>query len=317
VLHIPESQVRQLLPMEKAIERVEAGLLNLSASQARNHPRRRLQLGSSATLHYMAAVDLASGYLGIKIYSTHPQTGAHFTVLLYTAHGEPLASIEANALGQIRTGAASGVATRRLARPDAAVVGLIGSGFQAQTQLEAVVKVRSIRKVLVFSRSVERLEAFAARMAGSLGLTVTAVETAEQAVRGCDIAITATNARDPVLLGEWLRPGAHINAVGSNHARRREIDTASVGRASLIVADSVEQAKMESGDLIGAFEEPGFAQRFGGWERVVELADVVAGKVPGRRADDDITLFKSNGLAIEDIAVGGYVYEQAIAATGA
>lgn len=294
--------------MEKAIELVEAGFLDLAAGRARNHSRQRLQLDASASLHYMAAVDLASGYLGIKVYSTHPQTGAHFTVLLYAADGRPLASIEANALGQIRTGAASGVATRRLARPDAAVVGLIGSGFQAETQLQAVAKVRRVREVRVFSRSAERRKQFAAGMAASLGLSVTAVETAERAIRGCDIAITATNARDPVLLGEWLEPGMHINAIGSNHARRRELDAAAVNRASRIVADSVEQSKIESGELIAAFE-----QHPDGWERVAELADVVSGKAPGRQTQDDITLFKSNGVALEDIAVGGYVYQQAMA----
>ncbi|HYM10739.1 MAG TPA: ornithine cyclodeaminase family protein [Bryobacterales bacterium] len=307
MLHITESQVRELLPMEKAIELVEEGFLHLAAAQAHNDPRRRLQLDASATLHYMPAVDLASGYLGIKVYSTHPQTGAHFTVLLYAADGRPLASIEANSLGQIRTGAASGVATRCLARPDAAVVGLIGSGFQAETQLEAVAKVRPIREARVFSRSAERRGRFAARMSASLGFPITAVESGEQAIRNCDIAITATNARDPVLLGEWLEPGMHINAAGSNHARRRELDAAAVGRASRIVADSVEQSKMESGELIAAF-----AQRPSGWDRVVELADVLAGKAPGRVGKNDITLFKSNGLAIEDIAVGGYVYQQVV-----
>ena len=241
MLHLTEFQVRELLPMAKAIELVESALLHLAAGDALNHPRRRVQLKSSATLHYMAAVDVASGYLGAKIYCTHPQTGAHFVVLLYASDGKPLASIEANALGQIRTGAASGVATRRMARADARVVGLIGSGFQAETQLEAVAEVvRRIGEVRVFSRSPERCRQFASVMSGRLNLPVTAVESAEQAIGGCDIAITATTARDPVLLGEWLGPGVHINAVGSNHARRRELDAAAVGKAALVVADSVE-----------------------------------------------------------------------------
>lgn len=297
--------------MEKAIALVEGGFQHLASGHAKNDPRRRLQLGSSATLHYMAAVDLAFGYLGIKVYSTHPQTGAHFTFLLYAADGRPLASMDANALGQIRTGAASGVATRLLARPDAGVVGLIGSGFQAQTQVEAVAHVRRVREVRVFSRSSENRRRFAARMAHLLQLPITPVETAEEAVRGCDIAITATNARDPVLLGQWLSPGVHINAVGSNHFRRRELDVAAVSRASLVVADSLEQAKMESGDLITAFE-----QGAGGWDRVVELADVLSGKSPGRRFAEEITLFKSNGLAIEDVAAAGHIYEQAMLGRG-
>ena len=308
MLHITECQVRDLLPMGKAIELVESGFLHLASGRARNHPRRRLQLDSSATLHYMPAVDLASGYLGIKVYSTHPQTGAHFVVLLYASDGRPLASIEANALGQIRTGAASGVATARLARSDARVVGLIGSGFQARTQLEAVASVRQLGEVRVFSRSEENRRGFAAGMARSLDLPVVPVETAEQAIRGCDIAITTTPAREPVLFGDWLQPGSHINAAGSNHARRRELDRTAVARASLIVADSVEQARMESGDLIAAFEEGA-----GSWDQVADLADLFSKYPPGRRSDADITLFKSNGLALEDVAVAGYVYEQAVA----
>ncbi len=308
MLYITESEVRQLLPMEKAIELVEAGFRHLASGQALNHTRRRVQLASSATLHYMAAVDVASGYLGAKIYSTHAQAGAHFTVLLYAADGRPLASIEANALGQIRTGAASGVATKLLARPEASIVGLIGAGFQAQTQLEAVAKVRRIAEARVFSRSADRRQRFASEASHALGVSVHPVDSAEQAIRGCDIAITATAARHPVLLGEWLQPGMHINAVGSNHARRRELDAAAVARATLVVADSVEQSKMESGDLIAAFE-----QGMGSWERVFDLAHLYSGSCPGRQSNDDVTLFKSNGLALEDIAVAGYVYEQCLA----
>jgi len=292
--------------MSKAIELVEAGFRHLAAGQARNHPRRRLQQDSSATLHYMPALDLATGYLAIKVYSTHPQTGAHFTLLLYASDGRPLASIEANALGQIRTGAASGVATRLLARPDARVLGLIGSGFQAQTQLEAVACVRQLTDVRVFSRSQTNRTRFAEEMSGRLGIPIRPVESGERAVRGADIVATATTARDPVLLGEWLEPGTHLNAAGSNHARRRELDAAAVGAADLIVADSIEQSKMESGDLIAAFEAAG-----SGWERVVEIGDVIAGKHAGRTGANQVTLFKSNGLALEDVAVAGWVYQQA------
>ena len=291
--------------MQKALELVERGFLHLASGQAENHPRRRLQLGASATLHYMTAVDNDAGYLGAKLYTTHPQTGVHFTVLLYAADGRPLASIEANALGQIRTGAASGVATKLLARPDARVLALIGGGFQGETQLEAIAQVRVLREVRVFSRSAEKRRSFAERMGRKLALSIRAVDSAEEAVRACDIAVTATSSRDPVLLGEWLSAGMHVNAIGGNHARRRELDTAAVERASLIVADSIEQARIESGELIAAFDQA--PQK---WDRVVELADVCAGKSPRRRSPADITLFKSNGLALEDIAVAGFIYEQ-------
>ena len=308
MLFITESEVRQLLPMTKAIDLVEKGFLHLAAERAANHPRRRLQLDSSAMLHYMTAVDLATGYLGAKVYATHPQTGAHFVVLLFSSDGRPLASIEADALGQIRTGAATGVATRRLARQDAHILGIIGSGYQAQTQLEAIAQVRKLHQVRVFSRSEANRRRFAEEMSARLGLPVAPAPSGEAAIRGCDIAVTATTSRDPVLLGEWLSPGVHINAVGSNHAKRRELDTSAVERASLVVADSLEQSRMESGDLIAAFDEDA-----GRWSRVAELASVIAGAVPGRTSPDQITLFKSNGLALEDIAVAGFIYEQAMA----
>ena len=307
MLFLNESEVRELLPMDKALALVEACFLHLAAGEGINHPRRRLHLGASATLHYMAAADTAAGYLGAKIYATHPQAGSHFLVLLYAVDGRPLACLEANALGQIRTGAATGVATRRLARAEAAIVGLIGSGFQARTQLEAVARVRRLSQVRVFSRSPHRRRQFVEEMSASLGLPCVAVDSAEMAIRGCDIAVTATTARQPVLLGEWLSPGTHINAVGSNHALRRELDAAAVGRASLIVADSIEQARIEAGDLISGFE-----QMAGRWDEVIELADLLGGKAEGRQTPEQITLFKSNGVALEDIAVAGYIYEQAV-----
>ncbi len=306
MLLLTEADVRRLLPMDRAIELVEAGLRHWAAGRAQNHPRRRLQHGSSATLHYMAAVDLDAGYLGAKLYTTHPHTGAHFYVLLFSSDGRPLATIEANALGQIRTGAATGVATRHMARPDARVAGLIGSGFQARTQLEAVARVRTLTEARVYSRNEANRRRFAAEMQAALGLPVTAVDSARAAVEGSDIVITATTARDPVLLGEWLAPGVHLNAVGSNHARRRELDAEAVRRSGRIVADSVEQARMESGDLIAAFEAGA-----GRWEAVLELSEVAAGRRPGRTSAGEITLFKSNGLALEDIAVAGWLYDQA------
>ncbi|MBI3666205.1 MAG: ornithine cyclodeaminase family protein, partial [Acidobacteria bacterium] len=207
--------------------------------------------------------------------------------------------------------AASGVATRRLANPEARIVGLMGTGFQAETQLEAVAKVRRLSEVRVYSRSEANRRQFAERMSESLGLPINPVPSPEEGIRGCHIAITATAARQPVLLGDWLSPGMHINAIGSNQARNRELDAMAVGRASLIVADSIEQAKMESGDLIAAFE-----QGQGNWDQVVELADVISSRHPGRRTPEEITLFKSNGVALEDIAVAGYIYEQAIANLG-
>ncbi len=301
MLYLKESEVCELLPMAKAIELMEGVFSRLAAGKSSNHPRRRLTLPTGSTLHYMAAAD--GKYFGTKIYSSHPKHGAHFLFLLYAvADATPLAIFEANYLGQIRTGAASGYATKVLARPDAAVVGIIGSGFQASTQLSAMCAVRPVRKALVWSRSEEKRRAFAQKCSGQHGLEVIAVDSAEEAVRGADIVVTATSAKEPVLDAAWVAPGTHINAMGSNHAQRRELPTGLVLGAGLIAVDSVEQARMESGDLLLALDPAE-------WNRLnlAELKDVHAR--PSPRA---ITIFKSNGLAAEDVVSAGYVYEKAL-----
>ncbi len=284
--------------MKEAVRLVREAFAGLADGTAQNQPRRRLFTPEGAVLHQLAGA--FGKYFGAKIYSTHVKHGAWFTVLLYdSATAKPLAEIEANHLGQIRTGAASGVATDLLARPDAAVLGVIGTGFQAETQIEAIRAVRPIREVRVWSRSEERCAAFAQKV------NARAAATAEEAIQGADIVVTATYAKDPVLESAWVAPGSHVNAIGSNNPQRREIPAALVGRASLIAVDAIDQAKLESGDLLLAW--PDAAQ----WldPRLVELAAVAGGKTPGRTSNQDLTIFKSNGLGVQDIAVGGYVFE--------
>ena len=301
MLYLLEADVRELLPIADCLGLMREVFHRLASGEAINQPRRRLILPTRSVLHYMAGSD--GRYYGAKIYATHPKRGAHFLFLLYRAeNGEPLAIVEANALGQIRTGAASGFATQLLARPGSRTLAIIGSGFQAQTQLEALrTAMPSIERVHVWSRSAEKREAFA-RAAG-----VEAAATAEAAVRRADIVVTATNSGDPVLESDWVAPGAHINAMGSNQARRRELPADLVRRAGLIAVDSLEQSRMESGDLLLAFD------REDDWSRVVELQEAAAGRV-GRKDAAQITVFKSNGLAVEDVIAAGLVYERAIAA---
>ena len=304
-LYLTEEHVRRLLPMRDCIGLLKKAFQTLSTGEAINQPRRRLLLPTRTMLHYMAAGD--GRYLGIKTYATNPQHGAHFVFLLFRAEdGELLAILEANHLGQIRTGAASGLATGLLARPEARTVGLIGSGFQALTQLEATMAVRPVDSARVWSRSPEKREAFAAEGRRRFGIPVEAATSAETAVRDADIVITATNAAEPVLESSWISAGTHVNAMGSNQARRRELPADLVKRASLIVVDSREQSRMESGDLLMALEE-------GDWDRVVELQEIAAGR-GGRTAPEDLTLFKSNGIALEDVVAAGYVYERAMEA---
>jgi len=305
MLRITEDQVRAALSMPAAIEAVEDAFKQLADGSAINHPRRRVILPTGSVLHYMAAG--TPKYFGLKAYSTNPKSGAHFTVLLYhTPDGIPIAEIEANHLGQIRTGAASGVATKYLARENSSVLGVIGSGFQAETQVEAIAAVRPIRLVRVWSRSADKRQEFARRLAERTKIEVHAVESARDAVSDADVVVTATNAKEPVLEAEWIAPGTHINAVGSNQIGKRELPTELVyGKADLVAVDSVEQSKMESGELMIPLTQNAQLSY-----SAVELQYIVAGKLTGRKNDGEITIFKSNGLAVEDVAAAGYVVDK-------
>ena len=305
-LLLTEADVRAILTLPMAMELTEESFRRLASGSGVSHPRRRLKLAEKGLMHYMAAADSEGGYVGLKIYTVSP-SGLRFLVPLFSGHtGELVALIEANRLGQARTGAATGVATKFLAREDARVAAMIGSGFQAQTQLEAVALARKLDLVRVYSRDAARREAFAKDMAAKIGVRVVAVGSAEEAVRGADIVTTMTNSTKPVLLGKWLERGTHVNAAGVNFAEKAEIDAEAVERADLIAADSVEQSKMEAGDLIQAF-----ARDLKRWDEVREFSGIVAGKIPGRTNRDQITLFKSNGIAMEDVVVAGRVYELA------
>jgi ornithine cyclodeaminase/alanine dehydrogenase-like protein (mu-crystallin family) len=305
-LLLSEADVKAILTMPLAMELVEESFRRLADGTGVSHPRRRLRLAGKGLLHYMAASDSAGGYLGLKIYTVSP-SGARFLVPLFSGHtGELVALIEANYLGQARTGAASGVATRVMARADARFAGIVGTGLQARTQLEAVALARKLERVRAFGRDPERREMFAKDMTARIGVPVTAVASAEEAVRGADILTTSTSSTKPVVEGRWLERGVHINAIGVNFAEKSEIDADAVGRADVIAADSVEQSKIEAGDLIQAFGAD--MQR---WDSVRELSDIISGKVAGRTSPEQITLFKSNGIAIEDIVVAGRVYELA------
>ncbi len=303
-LLLTEADVKSILTMPMALELVETSFRRLAEGKATLQYRQRLNVPGQGVLNHMAAADLTTGHMGLKIYSISRQ-GARFLVTLFQAEsGELVALIEADYLGQMRTGAASGVATKFMARDDASVAAIIGTGLQARTQLEAIAPVRKLREIRAYGRDAARREAFAKEMSTRLGIPVKAVGSAEEAVRGAQIISTATTAKEPVLEGRWLEPGAHVNAIGVNQAQKRELDTEAVLRSDFIAADSREQSKIEAGDLIHAFAAD--ASR---WESVHEFAEVVAGKVKARTSADQITLFKSNGVATEDVVVGGRIYE--------
>jgi alanine dehydrogenase len=289
MLYLREEDVRSFLPMREAIGQMRSAFEALAQGKAVNQPRRRLILDTGAMLHSMAGS--YQNYFGTKIYSAHPRYGAHFYFLLFDAQtGNPLAQMEANYLGQIRTGAASAYATDLLANPEADTLGVIGSGFQARTQVEAIRAVRPIKTVRVWSRDEEKRRKFAEECDAQ------AVPTAEEAVRGAQIVVTATNSAEPVLEDAWIAPGTMINAMGSNVAKRRELPGELVRRAALVAVDSLEQAKLEAGDLI----------LNDSWANVVELKDVKPNFHPAQ-----ITIFKSLGIGVEDVAAAAFVYERA------
>jgi alanine dehydrogenase len=301
---LSESDVKSILTMPLALKAVEDSFNRLADGTAQVHSRARLYVPGKSYLHYMAAADAASGYMGLKIY-TSAKEGLRFLILLFSADsGDLLAQIEADYVGQMRTGAASGLATRFLARVDAKTVGIIGTGLQARTQLEAISLARKIESVRAFSRDVGRREKFAADMTAKLGIPVTAVLSAEQAVREMDIVVTSTTSTNPVVEGRWLKLGTHLNAIGANFPQKHELDAEAIRRCDVIVADSRAQSKIESGDLIQMY---GDDQRR--WTNVIEFAEIVSGKTPGRTNENQITLFKSNGIATEDIVVAGRIYE--------
>lgn len=287
--------------MDECVRLMQETFEALANGEALNQPRRRLFVPTGAVLHSMAGA--VGPYFGTKWYSVHLRHGAHFFFMLFdAATAQPLALMEANYLGQIRTGAASGYATHLLSRPDSAAIGVVGSGFQARSQVEAILEVRSIEKLFVYSRNEARREAFAEDVSRTFGLPATAMGSAEEAVSRADIVVTATHSKEPVIESEWIQDGTHINAMGSNNAQRRELPADLISRARWIAVDSIEQAKIEAGDLLLAWQEQDWQT-----ERLKELKDV-AGL---NRDENDITIFKSIGLGVEDVAAGAFVYEKA------
>lgn len=305
-LYLTEADVHALVDMSDAIPCIEEVFGDLGRGDAVNHSRQRLNM-PHGKLHLMMAAAPRLKVMGLKAYTTYP-AGSRFHVSLYsTDTGELLALIEGIRHGELRTGAASGVATKYLARREAQRVGVIGSGAHARTQLAAVSAVRKLREAVVFSPNAEHRQRYAKEMSAALELTVNPVDTAQAAVEGMDVVITATKSATPVLNGEWLAAGAHVNAMGSNALNRAEVDAATVERAALIAADSVDQLRLEGGDVLSSILS-GKLQ----WGQIAEMGRIVAGHHPGRQAEDGITLFKSSGLAAQDVAFAAVIYQRAV-----
>ncbi len=300
MLFLREKEVEALLSVEEAIEALERVHRLEASGLAEAKPRARPRSGKTI-LHALPAA--MPGYLGVKTYVTGP-FGARFHYLLYDEEGKPLALMEADALGRIRTGAATGLATRYLS-PKAHTLALLGSGHQARTQLLGVLGACPLKRVQVYSPTPAHREAFAQRMAEELGLEVQAVDRPEAALEGAQVVVTVTTAKEPFLKGAWLEEGVHVNAVGSNWAHRRELDAEAIRKAELILVDLEAQARLEAGDLILA-EGEGVEV----WPKVRPLKDLVTGGV-GRPSPKAITLFKSVGIGLWDLALAALAYEKA------
>ena len=298
-LYLTEAEIGKLLSPADALEAVEACFERMARGAIQNKPRTRMRV-DDGRFAVMSAADEELGLAGLKSYTWLPG-GTPFVVVLFDTQKAQLAAvIEADKMGQLRTGAASGVAAKYLAKPDARTLGVIGCGWQAESQVACIREaVPTIESVVAYCRTEEKLEAFCKKVRAEPGESHR--DPAEQ-----DIVVTVTTSQDPVLRGEWLEPGALVCAVGANVPRARELDNAVLERAVFVCCDSIEQCKLEAGDLIEPVER-GVLD----WLEVHELHEVVSGEIAGRSSPDDIVLFKSTGLAAWDVAIGAKAVELA------
>jgi ornithine cyclodeaminase/alanine dehydrogenase-like protein (mu-crystallin family) len=298
-LYLTEAEVAGLITAGEAVPVVEACFLRLAAGAVENVPRRRLRF-DDGSFAVMSAVDRELGYAGVKAYTVVAGKAVFAVSLFDLRTGELAAVLEADTAGQRRTGAASGVAAKVLARPGASTLGVIGCGWQAEAQVDAIrAAVPTIERVVAYCRTPARLQDFCARLGAEA-----AESQADAAAQ--DVVVTITTSRDPVLRGDWLREGALVCAAGANDPSKRELDDVVLERASFVCCDSKENARLESGDLIDPVENGRLD-----WLEVHELQEVVAGDVAGRESDADIVVFKSNGLAAWDVAIGAELLRRA------
>ena len=296
-LFLAENDVKQVLTATMALEAVESAHRDLSLGQAQDTPRARTRLPQTV-LHILQGALPAQGVIGYKAYTTN-RGGNRFLVHMFdAASGSLLAVIEADYLGMVRTGAASGVAARWLARPDTSVAGVFGAGWQAEGHVRGICAAMPLELVKVFGRNAERLQTFCERLSKMTGVAVVPAASAEDTVRGSDLIGTVTTASEPLFDAEWLEPGTHINAAGSNALIRQELPEAALRRCALVTVDAVPTALAEAGDLLPFLEKGRLHAR-----QLVELGDIIIGRRAGRTASEQITVFESQGMAIQDLAV--------------
>ena len=301
VRYITENDVRQLLTMQDALEAVEQALKDRALGRAIDIPRVRTHI-PEGTQHVLQAAAPELGYIGFKYYYVTQRGKSFYLHLMNIKTAKLEAIIETDWMGIMRTGAASGVASKYLANKGASVLGQLGSGRQSVGQLEAVCRALGIRRAQVYSRTRDKLETYCKTMSQKLGIEVIPAESGAAALKGAHVVNVITKSATPVLLGDWLEPGQHVNAAGSNGLTRRELDEAAVKRCEVITVDSRGTAENECGDLLPAIEK-GFLQ----WESLTEIGEIIIGRAPGRTSPEQITLYESHGMGIQDVYTGAAV----------
>ncbi len=304
-IYLNEDEVTRLLDMPTVIEAVEQVMAAHARGEVVDYPRQRVRLPGSIT-HLLQGGVPGANLSGFKVYTSSGGKARFWVHLFDATSGDPVAVLEADRLGMMRTGAVAGVAAKWLARPDARIAGVFGAGWQAEGQILALCAVRHFDRIKVFARDPDRLAAFCERMAAASGVPVVSAASAEQTVRGSDVVVTITTSPKPLFDADWLEAGVHINAAGSNSLARQELSEATVRRADVICVDSRETALREAGDLLPLLEKG--RTHSGKW---VELGEVIAGIRPGRTTPAQITLFESQGMAIQDIAVASRLLDRA------
>jgi ornithine cyclodeaminase len=306
VLFLNEADVRQLITMPLALEQVERALKDRALGRAVDMPRARIQTAAGIQ-HVLQACAPELGYIGFKYYFSPPgRRGPTYVHLINMQTARLEAIVEGVTLGMIRTGAASGVASKCLANPGASVLAQLGAGYQGMGQLEAVVQALNIREARIYARTRDKLEAWCKKMGDKLGIPVIAATSAAEAIKGAHVVNIMTKSTTPVIDGDWLQPGQHVNAAGSNALSRAEIDAKTIARCKLITVDSRGTARNECGDLIAAVETGRLS-----WDTLPEIGEVLVGKAAGRATKDDITLYESHGMGVQDIYTAARLVELA------
>jgi alanine dehydrogenase len=303
-IYLKEAEVSRLVNIEDAVVAVEDVGRSMAAGETIFLARERLRM-KSGFLHLMPACMEEDGVFGYKAYTSFKGNVRFLVHLFDSKTGELLAIVEGDNLGQLRTGAASAAATRVLARQDVSTLGLIGSGYQAETQLTALLTVRPFKSVRVYSRNFDHAQAFCERMQSASKAKLEAARQVSDAA-ACDVVVTITSATSPVLSGEMLSPGCHVNAAGGNTLVKRELDESAVLSADVLVIDSREQGMKECGDFLPLLEKGKLH-----WSDVFEFRDLFNGAA-SRKTDNSITLFKSQGIGAWDVALAKTIYEHAV-----